>query len=109
MAPRSVPAGHAQPAKATAKPPLTATTASTSGVLLVPAPAIAADQQRPAFVSARIGGISATRVNTRMLWASITRGRSALLVAAMTTTDEKAPGMEAKRAVVRSQPCMRSR
>ena len=34
----------------------------------------------------------------------MTRGRSALLVAAITTTEEKAPGMAAKRAVTGSQP-----
>ena len=39
----------------------------------------------------------------------MTRGRSALLVAAMIATDEKAPGIEAKRAVTGSQPWTRSR
>ena len=109
MAPRSDAAGTRSRVNRHRQAPLTASTASASGRLLVPARRSPPDQQASAFVSARIGGISATRVKTRRLWASTTRGRSALLVAAMTTTDEKAPGMAAKRAVVRSQPWTRSR
>ena len=74
-----------------------------------PAPAAGVAPRAPPLAKPRIGGISATRVKTRMLCASTTRGRSAVLPAAITTTEEKAPGMEAKRAVTRSQPCTRSR
>ena len=41
-----------------------------------------------------MAGIRATRIKIRMLWASTTRGRSAVLVAANTITAEKAPGIE---------------
>ena len=51
-----------------------------------------------------MAGIRATRMKIRMLWASTTRGRSAALVAASTITEAKAPGIEAQRAVTRSQP-----
>lgn len=91
--------------------PAAATTAIISPRLLVWGAAATTTSAGAALPLMRLrsGGISATRVKTRRLWARTTRGRSALLAAAMTTTEEKAPGIAARRAVTGSQPWTRSR
>jgi len=75
---------------------------SISGRVFVPV--VGATVAAPVLVLARSAGINATRVKIRILCARTTRGRSAVLLEAITTTAENAPGIEAQRAVTRSQP-----
>ena len=89
---------------ATASALLAISVAIASGMLLVAATGVRDETPVLPLVSVRIDGIKATRVKIRMLCASTTRGRSAELPDAITTTAANAPGIEAQRAVTRSQP-----
>ena len=103
MAPSSVPAGTRSRFSSTATaPPARNTAKASAGELTLWAESPAGPAGGVPLAIERTGGIRATSVKTRRLWARMTRGGSALLFAASTATEENAPAIEAKRAVVLS-------